>query len=266
MSLIQVSGAFMGMLLIAISGYVETFKISRGVFNLIKYFKLTSRKITVSSFKNKMPANSYLIKFLLYILFSFFIFNTTTSNIEMQRYTFLILTVLYFIFDVTLYLEDSTPNKSIEGYLARKSILMVLILSSSIFSLYLLEKVPAGSIYIIALKIVIFLNTTGLIYLYDFLSEKSSEEVLNAFLRKILFYFLLMSLFVSLNSFGSSAQSLIKYGYFSVSIVLVEFMATYVKTNLGFVKINSALNLLVDNLLVYLIIFCVVIAGLIYVV
>jgi hypothetical protein len=62
------------------------------------------------------------------------------------------------------------------------------------------------------------------------------------------------------------AQSFIKYGYFSVSIVLIEFMATYVKTNVGFLKNDSALNLINNNLVVYIILFLTALAGINYVI
>jgi hypothetical protein len=264
-SLIQSSAIFMGLLLLSIGGYVENYKISRGVFNLIKYFKLTFKKIIQSSIKENTTIKFYPIKLALYLMFSFFISKAMSSGVDYQRNTFLVLCVLYYVFDMILYFEEKTKHKDVVDYFAKKSILILLILGCSIFSLFVVGHFPREDILSVVAKIAIFLNITSLLYLNEFITEKRNEEVLNKYLRKILFYFLIVSLFISLNSFGPHPQTIIKYSYFSISIILIEFMATYVKTNVGFLKTKSSRNLITSNLLVYIIVFLTLITGLVYV-
>lgn len=254
----------MGMLLLSISGYVENFKISKGVFNLFKYFKLTFKKIILSSLTGKVNIEFYSIKLGLYLLFSFLVVKAMSDGVDFQRNTFLMLNVLYFTFDFILYLEQKVKHKDIENYFAKKSMLMFLVFGFAVYSLFVVGDLDQNTIFSVVAKIAIFLNITSLLYLNEFISEKRNEKILNMYLRKILFYFLIVSLFISLNSFGSHPQTIVKYGYFSISIILIEFMATYVKTNVGLLKAESSLNLINNNLVAYIIIFLTTITGLIY--
>jgi hypothetical protein len=118
----------------------------------------------------------------------------------------------------------------------------------------------------IFIKIVLFFNILLSIYIFDNFSKY--KKINSTFNLKVFdtinLYFLLISVFVFLNM-NTIEENPYRYIYYSVSVLLIEFMVSYIKKIVGFSKLKQTIKFMYEYLMVYYVITFLIIFGASYV-
>ena len=227
-------------LLLTLMDYVNSFKASKGNINFFQILRLNLKKLSNSLINQKRILNfgEFFSRLVIYIVSIFLIVEMILGNEEIEKYGVMLL----FFFNIL--------GKGVEYFYADRNINLTKYLNTSItclifftitygLSTIVLDNVEEIGFSIVVMKLFVFLNIVVIVYITEFLLKKlkSSKNIVDEIYSKVLFYFLMISIFVYLNSFSSTDKSILKFFYYTMSILLIEFMSAYVRKNIG--KIND---------------------------
>jgi hypothetical protein len=130
------------------------------------------------------------------------------------------------------------------------------------YTLYFLKNGDLFSGIEVVVKIILFFNSLLSIYIFDSFSKyKKTNSTYNLkIFDKVNLYFLLLSVFLFLNM-NTVDESIYRYIYYSVSILLIEFMVSYVKKIVGYNKLKQNIKFIYEYLLVYYVLTFLIIFG-----
>ena len=247
-------GMFFSFLIVSANGYVQTFKISKGNINFYKYTRNEMKIFLLSILKNKksLRLEHFIIKYVGLCSSVYIVFEIVNKKFEFERNGFLALFVIY----IFLRLTDILFAKNKRDYIEKIKISYIslfLITFNYFISLYLLEGLESYKILSIIIKIQLFLNIVFVLYLFDHLTRLNnvSNSVTSLYYDKLIVFYVLFSLFVHLNSFNKTTDLNFKIIYYSLSILLIEFMVTYVKKNIGDITSTQLLRFSTNHIALY---------------
>jgi len=204
--------------------------------------------IIIDTFEIKMIENDILITFL-------------------RKYLFLVLVIFTFLSRVIGHISNYSKIDINKYFLKSLASIGVIIINYS-FVLYFVENDQKFGYMNIILKIILFLNRVISVNVFD---SYSKFKLSNASYSQNLFdsisvYFILLSGFIILNSGELMIKSPIKFLYYSLSILLIEFISSYIKKIIGYTKLNQNIKFLFEYLLAYFVVVFLFLLGVAYVI
>lgn len=267
-------------LMLSANDYVNEHEISIRKKTYYKYCVSSFKKLIKSVLRSKSKSISTLSfcsnYFLLTIMIgvvSVLILKSLGINIfpdpeiyfNIRKYIFLIFLIFTFLSRVIGHISNKSEIDINKLVIKIFSSIGIIFLNYS-YTLYFLKNSDSFHGMEIFIKIVLFFNTLLSIYIFDNFSKY--KKVNSTFNLKVFdtinLYFLLISIFVFLNM-NTTHENPYRYIYYSVSILLIEFMVSYIKKIVGFSKLKQTIKFMYEYLMVYYVITFLIIFGASYV-
>ena len=267
-------------LMLSANDYVNEHEISIRKKTYLKYCVASFKKLVKSIFRRnskKISALSFSMNyFLLTVMIGAIsvlvlksvgisVFSSSEVYYNIRKYVFLIFLVLTFLARVIGHISNKSEVDINKLIIKIFSSIGIIFLNYS-YTLFFLKNSDLFVGMEIIIKIILFFNTLLSIYIFDNFSKykkRNSTYNLKVF-DTINLYFLLISVFVFLNM-NTVEENVYRYMYYSISILLIEFMVSYVKKIVGFNKLNQNIKFIYEYLLVYYVLIFLVILGASYV-
>lgn len=267
-------------LMLSANDYVNEHEVSIRKKTYFKYcisgFKKLVKSILSNTYK-ELNSLSFFVNYLILIIMissiSVLVLETVNINLMekeviyfIRKYLLLILLIFTFLARTIGHISNRSEVDINKLLIKSFSSIGIIFLNYS-YTLYFLQESDHYNNLEIVIKIILFFNTLLSIYIFDSFSKykkKNSTYSLKAFDTMNL-YFLLMSVFVFLNM-NTQTESIYRYMYYSISILLVEFMVSYVKKIVGYSKLKQNIKFIYEYLMAYYVIIFLGLIGLKYVV
>lgn len=267
-------------LMLSANDYVNEHEISIRKKTYFRYCVSSFKKLVKSILSNKykeLHALSFFVNYLIFIIMisSISVLVLESINIYIvekevihyiRKYLLLILLIFTFLARTIGHISNRSEVDINKLLIKSFSSVGIIFLNYS-YTLYFLQESKHYNNSEVVIKIILFFNTLLSIYIFDSFSKykkKNSTYSLKAFDTMNL-YFLLMSVFVFLNM-NTQAESVYRYIYYSISILLVEFMVSYIKKIVGYSKLKQNIKFIYEYLMAYYVIIFLGLIGLKYVV
>jgi hypothetical protein len=232
-------GFIVAILLVTANNYIDNFKISKGKVNFHKSLKLNLKKLINELFREKIYLSKveFVSRFFVFCCSIYLMHLYILGNASLEKYGLLLFFVVFILnrrFDFVF-----NSSKKNYNYLLRINLLSIsyfmLIFGFSTYTLPIIELNKSTSLI---LKLVIFANFVFSIYSTDIFIEKLYKHKLltTHIFHKLYFYFLMISIFISLNQSSLIKQTEFKFLYYTMSIILIEFMSSYIRKNISSLK------------------------------
>jgi len=267
-------------LMLSANDYVDEHEISIRKKTYLKYCVSSFKKLVKSVIRSnskKISALSFSMNyFLLTVMIGAIsvlvlksigisVFSSPEIYYNIRKYVFLMFLILTFLARVIGHISNKSKIDINKLIIKIFSSIGIIFLNYS-YTLYFLKNNDLFVEIEIIIKIILFFNTLLSIYIFDNFSKyKKGNSTYNLkVFDTINLYFLLISVFVFLNM-NTVEENVYRYIYYSVSILLIEFMVSYVKKIVGFNKLNQNIKFIYEYLLVYYVLTFLVIFGASYV-
>lgn len=266
-AMVVIISLFSSVLILAANEFVKENEISYRRKTYIRYISLAfkkSIKAIIAKKDNPISPLSFFVNTLHYILMvgivsylsllslDIDIIKNNAFSVSLKKYAFL--TIIVFTFLTRIIGHISNYSKiDINKFMLKSFASVGLIFLNFSYSLYFIVKYESYTNLEVIIKIILFINLIISIYIFDGFTKfksKNSTYSLNIF-DNINLYFILVSVFVFLNSHTDSNSSIYKFMYYTVSILLIELIVNYIKKIIGHTKLKQSIKYIFEYLVCY---------------
>lgn len=264
-------------LMLSANDFVKVNELAINKKSYIQIIKLNFKKLIkaiLNKEESKISSISYYSNTGLFILmigivsliildsFNIKIINDRNIITFLSKFSFLIFLVFTFLARVIGHISNYSKIDINKYFLKCLASIAVVVMNYSFIIYFVNNDDKFGTLNII-IKIILFLNLVVSVNLFDSYSKFKANNASysqNIF-DSISIYFILISGFVMLNSSTSLVHNPVKYFYYSLSILLIEFVSSYIRKIIGFLKLNQNIKFLFEYLLAYFVIVFILLVG-----